>query len=212
MLLDYVWNVMAHAQKADFVFRRKGGVHLNRLGRQFSRLLAVEVCASTVVMLDTTCSEVVWRVLATHSIRHFPFIFPPVRHHVPSHFNWTLPYNVRRVTSNSQICEIWVSVKESSLVECDAVSLDEWLSTLRRRDFPSEPWPTTQQLTLRHFLEDVHLKPSDLFKHLAEKVGSRETFLIFVMGVSGSNSHLSIYSPNWVNGRFLEYLNANFGY
>jgi len=73
------WNVMAHAQKPDFVFRRKGRVHLNRLGgvgRQFSRLLAAEVCASAVVMLDTTCSEVVWRVLATHSIRQFPLHFP----------------------------------------------------------------------------------------------------------------------------------------
>jgi len=28
-------------------------------GRQFSRLLAAEVCASAVVMLDTLCSEVV---------------------------------------------------------------------------------------------------------------------------------------------------------
>jgi len=33
------WNVMAHAQKPD-VFRRNGPVHLNRRGRQFSRLLA----------------------------------------------------------------------------------------------------------------------------------------------------------------------------
>jgi len=62
---------MAHAQKPDFVFRRKGRVHLNRRGRQFSRLLAAEVCASAVVMLDTPCYEVVWRVLATHSIRQF---------------------------------------------------------------------------------------------------------------------------------------------
>jgi len=45
-------------------------------GRQFSLLLAVEVCASAVVMLDTPCSEVVWRVLATHSIRQFPLHFP----------------------------------------------------------------------------------------------------------------------------------------
>jgi len=45
-------------------------------GRQFSRLLAVQVCASAVVMLDTTCSEVVWRVLATHCIRQFPLNFP----------------------------------------------------------------------------------------------------------------------------------------
>jgi len=70
---------MAHAQKPDFVFRRNGRVHLNRLGRQFSRLLAAEVCASAVVMLDTPCSEVVRRVLATHSIRQFPLHFPSRR-------------------------------------------------------------------------------------------------------------------------------------
>jgi hypothetical protein len=67
---------MAHVQKPDFVFRRKGRVHSNQRGRQFSRLLAAEVCASAVVMLDTTCSEVVWRVLVTHSIRQFPLHFP----------------------------------------------------------------------------------------------------------------------------------------
>jgi hypothetical protein len=44
--------------------------------RQFSRLLAAEVWASPVVMLDTPCSEVVWRVLATPSIRQFPLHFP----------------------------------------------------------------------------------------------------------------------------------------
>jgi len=69
------WNVMAHAQKPDFVFRRNGRVHLNRRGRQFSRLLAAEVCASAVVMLDKPCSEVVWRVLATHYTRQFPLHF-----------------------------------------------------------------------------------------------------------------------------------------
>jgi len=50
---------MAHAQKPDFVFRRNGRVHLNRQGRQFSRLLAAVVCASAVGMLDTPSSEVV---------------------------------------------------------------------------------------------------------------------------------------------------------
>jgi len=45
-------------------------------GRQFSRLLATEVRASAVVTLDTSCSEVVWRVLATHSTRMFPPHFP----------------------------------------------------------------------------------------------------------------------------------------
>jgi hypothetical protein len=67
---------MANAQKPDFFFRRNGRVHLNRLGRQFSRLLAAKVCALAAVMLDTPCSEVVWRVLDTHSIRQFPLHFP----------------------------------------------------------------------------------------------------------------------------------------
>ena len=58
-LVDCVWNVMAHAQKPDFVFRRNGRIHLNRLERKFSRLLAAEACASAVVMLDTRSSEVV---------------------------------------------------------------------------------------------------------------------------------------------------------
>ena len=75
-VVDYVWNVMAHTQKPDFVFRRNGRVHLNRRGRQFSRLLAAEVCASAVVMLDTPCSEIVWTVLATHPICQFPLHFP----------------------------------------------------------------------------------------------------------------------------------------
>jgi len=30
--VDCVWNVMAHAQKPDFFFRRKGRFHLNRRG------------------------------------------------------------------------------------------------------------------------------------------------------------------------------------
>ena len=68
-------KVMAHAQKPDFVFLRNRRVHLNRQGRQFSRLLAAEVCASAVVMLDTPRTEVVWRVLATHSIRQVPLHF-----------------------------------------------------------------------------------------------------------------------------------------
>jgi len=74
--LDCFWNVMAQAQKPDFVFRRNERNHLNRRWRQFSRLLAAEVCASAVVMLDTQCSELVWRVLVTHSIRQFPLYFP----------------------------------------------------------------------------------------------------------------------------------------
>jgi hypothetical protein len=70
------------------VFRRNGQVHLNRQGRQFNRQLTAEVCASAVVMLDTPSSELVWRVLATHSIRQFPLQFPS---RVPSRFNCNLP-------------------------------------------------------------------------------------------------------------------------
>ena len=76
MLVDCVCNVMAHAQKPDFVFWRNRRVRLNWRGRQFSRLLAANVFASAVEMLDTPCSEVVWRVLATHCIRQFPLHFP----------------------------------------------------------------------------------------------------------------------------------------
>jgi len=79
--VDCIWNVMAHGQKPDFVFRRNGRLHLNRpggggRGRRFSRLLPAEVCPSAVVTLDTPCSEIVWRVLAIHSIRQFPLHFP----------------------------------------------------------------------------------------------------------------------------------------
>jgi len=88
--VDCVSNAMAHVQKPDFVFRRNGQVHLNRQGRQFSRLLAAEECTSAVVMQDTPCSEVLWRVLATTPFTSFPFTSPTVHHRVPSHFNWTL--------------------------------------------------------------------------------------------------------------------------
>ena len=74
--VDCIRNVMAHAQKPEFVIRRNGRVHLDRRGRQFSRLLAAEVCASAVVILDTPCSQVVWRLPATHSICQFPVHFP----------------------------------------------------------------------------------------------------------------------------------------
>ena len=77
---------MAHAQKPDFVFRRNGRVHLNRRGSQFSRLLAAEVCASALVMLDTPRSEVVWEYWLHTPFASFPFTSPPVRHRVPSGF------------------------------------------------------------------------------------------------------------------------------
>ena len=108
---------MAHTQKPDFVFRRNGRVHLNRRGRQFSRLLAAEVCASAVVMLNTPCSEVVGRVWPNTPFASFPFTSPPVRYRVPSHFKWTLlqikynfcfpsPYQliIRQMSCYSALC------------------------------------------------------------------------------------------------------------
>ena len=76
--IDCAWNVMAHAEITDFVFRRNGQVHLNRPGGGVSSVDCWQPrCApSAVVMLDTPCSEVVWRVLATHTIRQFPPHFP----------------------------------------------------------------------------------------------------------------------------------------
>jgi hypothetical protein len=83
LLLDWVWNVMAHAQKPDFVFRRKGRVHLNWQGRQFSRLLAGELCTSACrvctahrstsvgIARASLCFAVMWRLLATHSLLLF---------------------------------------------------------------------------------------------------------------------------------------------
>ena len=90
VILDCVWNVVAHAQKPDFVFHRKGRVHLNRQGRQFSRLLAAEVCASALVMLDKPRSVVVWEYCLPTPFASFPFTSPPVRHRVPSGFKRTL--------------------------------------------------------------------------------------------------------------------------
>jgi hypothetical protein len=85
-----VWNVTAHMQKPDFVFRRKGRVHLNWWGCQFSRLLAAELCASALVILDTPCSEAVWEYWLPTPFASFPFTSPPMCHRVPPGFKCTL--------------------------------------------------------------------------------------------------------------------------
>ena len=70
-------NVMAHAQKPDFVFPRNGRVHLNRWGRQFSRLLVAEVGASAWVMLDRPRSEVATEYWLPTPFASFPLHSPP---------------------------------------------------------------------------------------------------------------------------------------
>ena len=59
-------------------FARNGPVHLNRPGGGVSSVDCWQprCAASAVVMLGTPCSEVVWRVLATHCFRQFPLHFP----------------------------------------------------------------------------------------------------------------------------------------
>jgi len=74
-IVEVSWNVISRAE-TRFRLSVKRTSPFKSAGRQFSRLLAAELCASAAVMLDTPCSDVVWRVLATHSIRQFPFHFP----------------------------------------------------------------------------------------------------------------------------------------
>ena len=61
------------------VFQRNGRVHLNRRVCQFSRLLAAEVCASAVVMLDRPCSDTVQDCWLPTPFASFPFTSPVLR-------------------------------------------------------------------------------------------------------------------------------------
>ena len=85
-----------------------------------------EVCASVEVMLDTPCSEVVWRVLATTAFASFLFTSPSVRHRVASHFNWSLTnsslvkISKRRTTTEIIIIIIIIIIKYCS------VKLEAW--------------------------------------------------------------------------------------
>ena len=96
-LVELLRNLMAHAQKPHFVFRLNGRNHLNRRGSQFSRLLAAEVCASALVMLDTPGFEVVWEYWLPTPFASFPFTSPPVRHRVPPHSDRSIPIFRRTV-------------------------------------------------------------------------------------------------------------------
>ena len=74
-------------------------------GRQFSRLLAAEACASAVVTLDTPCSEVVWKVLATHCIRQFPLHSPPHPGASPCAITFQLDSTCVRPTGDMSVLE-----------------------------------------------------------------------------------------------------------
>jgi len=80
---------MAHAQKTGFVFRRKGRFHLNQLGASVQSIVG----SRGLRISGSNAGYTMFRgkVKSTgYPFASFPFTFPPVRHHVPSHFNWTL--------------------------------------------------------------------------------------------------------------------------
>ena len=87
--------MMAHAQEPDFVFPRNGRVHSNRWGRQFSRLLAAEVCASlTATYADDTA------ILASH---HDPIATTEqLQHHLSRLEQWLKRWRIRANETKSK--------------------------------------------------------------------------------------------------------------
>jgi hypothetical protein len=82
---------MAHARKPDFVFRRKGQVHLNRQGVSVqsttgSRGLRISGSNAGYTMFGGSVKSTGYPLHLPFS----PFTFPPVRHRVPLHLSWTL--------------------------------------------------------------------------------------------------------------------------
>ena len=85
---------MAHVQKRDFVFRRNGRVHLNLLGASVQsttgrRAVHISLQGLYCSCKPVFCSHVTLTGYPLHSLVS-PSFLPPVRHRVPSHFNWTL--------------------------------------------------------------------------------------------------------------------------
>jgi hypothetical protein len=80
---------MTHEQKPDFVFQRNERVHLSRQGASVqsttgSRGLRISGSNAGYTMFGGSVKS------TGHPLTSFPFTSPPVRHHVPSHFNWSL--------------------------------------------------------------------------------------------------------------------------
>ena len=89
--VDCFRNVMSHAQKKDFVFRRNGRVHLNRRGASVQSTVGsrgVRISGSNVgyTMFRGGVKSTGYQLHSPVS----PFTSPPVRHHMPSLFNWSL--------------------------------------------------------------------------------------------------------------------------
>ena len=83
-------------------------------------------------MLDTPCSEVVWRVLTPTPFASFPFTSPPMRHRVPSHFSWTLQIhcNAKHLKWRiliSAICLSFALIKQSVIFLYAVVARKSWV-------------------------------------------------------------------------------------
>jgi hypothetical protein len=90
-LVDCVRNVMSHAQKPDFVFRRNGRVHLNRRGASVQSTIGSRgVCISGNNAGYNMFRGSVKSTGYPLPFDSFPFTSTPVRHRVSSHFNWSL--------------------------------------------------------------------------------------------------------------------------
>ena len=140
MQVECVWNVMAHAQKTDLVFRRKVRVHLNRRGRQFSRLLAADVCASAVVMLNTPRSEVVWAYWLPTPFASFPFTSPTRAS--PCAIRFQAHSNKRR---NFKILWRPTNVSGSSICTCRAYRMImDWGGHVKGRNILKKATRTTR--------------------------------------------------------------------
>ena len=98
LLLHCFWNVMAHAQKPDFVFRRKGWVHLNWRGgsvRSTTGSRGVRISGSNAgyFMFRGSVKSAGYTLNSPVS----PSLPQPLRHRVPSHFNSTLTWATMRL-------------------------------------------------------------------------------------------------------------------
>ena len=115
-VVENVLNVMAHAQKPDFVFRAKRTSPFKSARWEGGGVSSVdcwepEVCASAVVMFDKPCSEVVWRVLATHCIRQFPLHFTP--HASPCAITFQLDSIKTRSYNTTWACVVLIHRQDS---------------------------------------------------------------------------------------------------
>jgi len=87
---------MAHAQKPDFVFRRNGLVHLNWAGASVQSTIG----SRGVRISGSNAGYTMFRgsVKSAGYLLHSPVspsLPPPMRHRVPSYFNWTLHQVIR---------------------------------------------------------------------------------------------------------------------